>query len=239
MSRRLSRALAQDLDSISTEIAQRGRRINLEDRITRSVEYSAVGETSDLDPFADLLEQYVKVFADTPRSRALGQLARERGVWQSLLKWNRLVSSWRVQKDITTLNRLEQTTRFLADNPWFPAADRVADYKKHLEAMSRAMTRQSLPRRRLVQLFSDILVQSIWMIKVRDPKSTSKCYYMKQSPSEGTNLIHYLGGFDGRERARAIITAFIVYSDWSPQTKIANKYGIDLRRARHLPIGIG
>ena len=234
----LSRALAQDLDSIRTEITQRERRINLEERITRSVEYSAVGETSDLDPFADLLEQYVKAFADTPRSRALSQLARERPVWQSLLKWNRLVSSWRDQKDITTPealhDRLERTTSFLAGNPWYPAADRVADYKKHLEAMSRRDDKADSPKRRLVQLFSDILVQSIWMVKVKDPNSTSKCYYMKQSPSEGTNLIHYLGGFDGRERARAIITAFIVYSDWSPQTKIANKYGIVLRQGSAL-----
>ena len=239
----LSRALAQDLDSIRTEITQRERRITLEERITRSVEYSAVGETSDLDPFADLLEQYVKAFADTPRSRALSQLARERPVWQSLLKWNRLVSSWRDQKDITTPealhDRLERTTSFLAGNPWYPAADRVADYKKHLEAMSRRDDKADSPKRRLVQLFSDILVRSIWMVKVRDPNSTLKCYYMKQSPSEGTNLVHYLGGFDGRERARAIITAFIVYSDWSPQTKIANKYGIVLRRARRSPIGIG
>ncbi len=230
----LSGALTHDLDSIRTEVAQRERRINLEDRITRSVEYSAAGETSDLDPFADLLEQYVKALAGTPRSRAVGQLATERRIWQSLLKWNRLVSSWRDQKNITTANRLEQVTRFLADNPWFPASDHLADYKKHLEAMSKRDDKVDSPKRRLVQLFSDILVQSIWMVKVKDPNGASKCFYMKQSPSEGSNLIHYLGGFDGQERARAIVTAFIVYSDWSPQTKIANKYGIVLRQGSSL-----
>jgi len=228
----LSRALAQDLDSIRTEITQRERRINLEDRITRSVEYSAVGETNDLDPFADLLEQYVKAFPDTPRARAFGQLRRERPVWQSILKWNRLAAGWRAQKDTPSPkelhDRLERTTSFLAGNPWYPAADRVANYKKHLEAMSRRDDKADSPKRRLVQLFSDILVQSIWMMRVKDPNGTSKCYYMNQPPSERANLIRYLGGFDGRERARAIIMPFVVYSDWSPQTKIANKYKIVL-----------
>jgi hypothetical protein len=196
------------------------------------VEYSAVGETNDLDPFADLLEQYVKAFADTPRSRALGQLARERPAWQSILRWNRLASSWRAQENIPSpealLDRLEKTTSFLAANPWYPDADRLADYKKLLEAMSRRDLKADSPKLRLVQLFSDILVQSIWMVKVKDPNGTSKCYYMNKHPNEGSNLIRYLGGFDGRERARAIIMAFIVYSDWSPQTKIANKYKIVL-----------
>jgi len=108
------------------------------------------------------------------------------------------------------------------------------NYKKHLEAMSRRDDKAESPKRRLVQLFSDILVQSIWMVKVKDPNSTSKCYYMKQPPGEGSNLIRYLGGFDGRERARAIIMPFAVYSDWSPQTKIANKYKIVLRQGSAL-----
>jgi hypothetical protein len=224
----LSRALAQKLDSIRADLTQRERRLQLEDQITRAVEYSAAEETRDLDPYADLLRQYIKAVPDVPRSRAFGQLDRERSAWKSVVEWNHLASAWRTEANGLTAqtlrDRLERTTKFLAENPWFPAFDQVVEYQKHLEALSRRDLKADAPGRRLVQLLSDPFVESIWMVRVKDSKAKSKCYYLNQPFRGESNLIRYVGGYDGRERPKAIVKANIEYSGWSPQTRIATQY---------------
>ena len=90
--------------------------------------------------------------------------------------------------------------------------------------MARRDLKTDAPKRRLLQLFSDVLVQSVWVLKVKETNGDSKYYYMSSRFDGKSNAIHYLGGFDGRERSKSIILPRVVYSDWSPQTKIASKF---------------
>jgi hypothetical protein len=223
----LSHALGEKLEAVRKEIAQREQRQRLEDEITESVAYSVDRDPVAIEAFIESLATYAKSFPNSPRSKAFALLEKERPAWQAVSKWARLTSAWRDEGEPVGTEkikvRLDQAARFLAENPSFPDLERAELYRKHLESMSRRDSGAESPRRRLNQLFSDILVESIWMVRVREPKSRGKCYYMAKRPTEG-NRILYLGGFDGRERAKAIITANIDYSDWSPQTKIAVKY---------------
>jgi hypothetical protein len=224
----LSRALAQKLDGIRAEIDRHGREAQLVSQLTRAVEYSAAGETLDLDPFAERLKDYAKALPDTPRARAFGELERECTAWRAVFRWNRLAASWRHEGISVTAPklraRLEQTSKFLAENPRHPDAEQVAAYQRHLEAMARRDLKTDAPKRRVLQLFSDVLVQSVWVVKVKESNGDSSCYYMRSRLDGKSNAIHYLGGFDDRERSKSISLSRVVYSDWSPQTKIANKF---------------
>jgi hypothetical protein len=224
----LSRVLAQKLDGIRTEIDRHGREVQLVNQLTRAVEYSAAGETLDLDPFAELLKEYAKAIPNTPRARAFSELERESPAWRAVFRWNRLAASWRHEGiSVAAPNlraRLEQASKFLAENPRHPDAEQVAAYQRHLEAMARRDLKTDAPKRRLLQLFSDVLVQSVWVVKVKETNGDSSCYYMNRRFDGKSNAISFLGGFDGRERSKNITLSRVVYSDWSPQTKIANKF---------------
>ena len=145
-----------------------------------------------------------------------------------MFRWNRLAAAWRHEGIGVTApklrTRLEQTSKFLAENPRHPDAEQVAAYQRHLEAMARRDLKTDAPKRRLLQLFSDVLVQSVWVLKVKESNGDSSCYYMRSRFDGKSNAIHYLGGFDDRERSKSITLSRVVYSDWSPQTKIANKF---------------
>ncbi len=164
----------------------------------------------------------------THLARAFSELERERSAWQAVFRWNRLSAAWRREGITVTTQklrtRLEQTSKFLAENPRHPDAEQVTAYQRHLEAMARRDLKTDAPKRRLLQLFSDVLVQSVWVLKVKETNGDSKSYYMSSQFDGKSNAIHYLGGFDGRERSRSIILQRVIYSDWSPQTKIANKF---------------
>ena len=71
----LSRVLAQKLDGIRTEIDRHGREVQLVNQLTRAVEYSAAGETLDLDPFAERAQR-LRQSPSRHASRASLQRAR-------------------------------------------------------------------------------------------------------------------------------------------------------------------
>jgi hypothetical protein len=224
----LSHVLGEKLEAVRKDIALREQRLRLEDEITESVAYSVDRDTVAIEPFIESLANYVKSFPDLPRAKAFALLEKERPAWQTVSRWAKLTSAWRDEgAPVGTEKikaRLDQAAKFLAESPSFPDLERAELYRKHLESMSRRDSGAESPKRRLNQLMSDPLVESIWMVRVKEASSPGKCYYMAKRPSEGSNLIRYLGGFDGRERAKAIISAHIDYSNWSPQTLVAVKY---------------
>ena len=68
------------------------------------------------------------------------------------------------------------------------------------------------------------MVENLWMLKVRESDTHSKCYYLDSEPDDKSVLIRHLVGFDAKKRSTPIVKASIVYSGWSPQTKIAKRF---------------
>ncbi|APW60108.1 hypothetical protein [Paludisphaera borealis] len=233
------RVLSLKLDAMRAEQEGRKQRRRLEEQMTSAVAYSADDEPRDLDAYTELIQKYIKNYPDSPRSRAMAKVEPERAIWQTITKENRLLASWQVPESTATSEQLSARAAacktFLAENPNDPSALRLTEYQAHLEAMARRDLRVDNPRNRLKQLFSDILIDSVWVVKVKNPPSRPKSYFLTKQPSEDSNLLRYISGFDGRERAKPIVKANIIYSSVSPQTKIGVRYKAIFSRAAMIP----
>lgn len=228
----LAREVEKRLEGLQSSIdVERRQR-----RIEREMNQLLRGSPRDgLVPFADyanLLHQYASTQPNSPRSQAVEQAIRELPAWQSVAKWNELVEAWRKEPAGWSLRKVqarqEACTRFLALHPQYPDAVKVNEYWTHLEAILKRASGPDSVRQRLRQLFSDILIGSIWMVEVKEFRSLPKRYYLREKPREGSNLVHFITGFDGKERVEAIIRENIDYSDWSPQSKVADKFKVVL-----------
>jgi hypothetical protein len=230
-----ARVLGRRVDEVADGMEQEQRRISMEAEMSRCLKYSLSQGKAEIREYAGLLQKYVQLSPDSPRGKSFLQVSRESPAWESVSEWNQLVRKWRDEGPCLTAEqahrRLEACAKFFAENPQFPDVDLVAAYKASLEAIERREFGAESVKRRFEILLSDPMIESIWMVEIKDLRPTSTKYYMTQRPDEGSNLIKYIVGFDGRERRKPIVKALIIYSDRSPQTMIADRFKSRLKQA--------
>src|SRR5207248_8628244 len=137
--------------------------------------------------------------------RAFTTTLKEQPLWDAVAAWDRLTAGWRSDRAAIAPQeakvRAEQCRQFLVQHPGSPDADRVAAYQRSMEAVARRGTDGDGALARLQRLLTDILVDNLWMVTVKTPTSaTSRRYYLTQQPSPDAPSVHYLAGFDGKER---------------------------------------
>jgi hypothetical protein len=228
----LARALGEKLEGIQSGIDRQHRRSSIEQDLVRSVQYSLTEERDSFADYASLLQKYAATQPDSPQAKALEAVSRELPAWEAVVEWNHMVRPWQKEAPEWSVRkadaRLKACTKFLAEHPQFPDSEAANEYKKHLEAIVRRDSGAESLKRRFQQLLSDLLVDSIWMVKVKEFRSPSKKYYLKEKPKEGSNLVLFIVGFDGKDRTKPIVKALIEYSDVAPQSKIAAKFKVVL-----------
>jgi hypothetical protein len=228
----LARELVLKLEGVQKRMDREGRRRSIEKDMARLLQSSQAIDRSPFAEYVGLLQKYAATQSDTPEAKALESVSREQPAWESVFEWNRLVRAW--QKDASEWSskkaqaRLEVCAKFLAEHPQSPDSAETNKYKSHLEAIVRRDSGAESLKRRFQELLSDVLLDSIWMLEVKEFRSLPKKYYLTDKPKEGTNLIRFIVGFDGKERTKPIVTANITYADLAPQSKIAARFKVVL-----------
>lgn len=208
----------------------RARRLKTaEDQLTITATY-APGASFDHNRFADFLGDYAKALSDSTRAEEVARVRKEARIWQAIVAWGQLVDRWSKEgTDLTPAEatiRLDACSKFINDHSWYPGMIAARKYKGDLEAIaSRRGGAPQSPVGRLRALLSDSMIDAVWMVQVsRQFGGDPDRYYLAKKPDEGSNLLQYIENFDRRERSRTIVLQYIKYSDWSPQTKLADKY---------------
>jgi hypothetical protein len=224
----LATAFSQKIDKTHAMLEQRRKQGQLEEELTGALAYSARGSSGNLVNFANELDTYIKLSPDEPHVPALRQTRDEQNLWSSIEEWARLVEGWKDEPAGAAPHdpkaRAEQCSRFLTQHPATPDAAEIAIYQRHLEAIDRRGPGADSAIAKIKRLLTDILVENLWMLKVRESESRFVCYYLDSEPGDTSVLIRHLVGFDAKKRSTPIVKASIVYSAWSPQTKIANRF---------------
>ena len=220
--------LSQRLEALRRELDHRNLRARLETEITDAVAYSSTTRRADLAKFTSGLDDYIKAFPDHPRSRAFSKVRGEQSLWNAVEAWNQLAVGWKDGLAGSNIQnskvRAEQCARFAAQHPGAPQAADIALFQKHFEAIYRRGFGAESANAKIQRLLSDILVENLWMLKLKEPNDSIKKYYLTRKPDELGNFITCVVAFDGKEQRKAIVADRIKSSDWSPQTRIAAKF---------------
>lgn len=222
-------AVTARLNNLGADFDRARRLKTAEDQLTIAATYAPTA-FFDPDRFADSLDAYAKALSDSNRAEEVARVRKEARIWKAVVAWDQLLDRWSEKgADLSPVQasiRLEACSKFINDHSWYPRMEFVETYKEELEATSsRSAGGPQSPAGRLRALLSDSMIDAVWMVQVRrqlggDPD----CYYLARRPDEGSNLLQYIENFDRRERSRTIVLQNIRYSDWSPQTKLADKY---------------
>ena len=73
----------------------------------------------------------------------------------------------------------EQCDRFLAQHTGAPDAAEISVYKKHLESIDRRGPGADSATAKIQRLLADILVDNVWVLKVRQSETRFKNYYVE------------------------------------------------------------
>ena len=139
--------------------------------------------------FADILDNYIKLFPDDPRAREFKQTRDEHALWSSVEEWNQLVEGWKEEPAEAAPHdpkaHAEECGRFLTQHPATPDAAEIASYQKYLEAIDRRGPGPDSATAKIQRLFSDILVENLWMLKVRESETTVTVNYYLDCGADG------------------------------------------------------
>jgi hypothetical protein len=233
-------ALGEKLAAIRTRLDRSRQHGRVEDEITAVIAYSPTKTSIDVAGFVTALDHYIKDFPDEPRSAAFKKTKEEQPLWKALQAWNAASALWK-PGDTAQMTAQEAKLRgdlcgkFLGQNSGFPSAAEILMYQKYLEAIARRASSDESPTAKIRSLFTDILVDHVWMVTIRDEadannKAVVKRYYTTKQPIEDHTFVRFnsIVSFEGKELARAILKERITYLGLSPQSKIAERFGPDL-----------
>ncbi len=159
-------------------------------------------------------------------------MLKERALWESLDAWSRLATEWKpVPGGLApeeAKSRAALFAEFLNRHPGFPNADTVNAYRKLAEAVARRTPGvENSPPAKLHRLFSDILIDKVWMVTISsresDGRMLARKYYTTNRPVEKNARVYFMSliSFNGKEQARTFTDDRVVSRDLSPQSKIA------------------
>jgi hypothetical protein len=233
-------ALSEKLAAIRSRLDRRRQRGRVDDEITAVTAYSPTKSLIDIAGFVTALDHYIKEFPDDLRSAAFKKTKEEQTLWKGVQAWNAAAGLWK-PGDTAQMTAQEAKLRgdlcgkFLAQNSGFPSAAEILMYQKYLEAIARRAASDESPAAKIRSLFTDILVDHVWMVTTKDDadansKSTVKRYYATKQPIDDGNFVRFncVISFEGTEKARTILKDRVAYLGLSPQSKIAERFGPDL-----------
>ncbi len=228
----LAQDLGQKLDGTRTHLAQVHLQTQELDEITAAVAYSPAGPRAIAGQLAQVLQAYIQADPAAPRSRAFQDVLKERALWESLDAWSQLAAGWKPAPEglapEEAKSRAAICAQFLSQHPGFPNAEAVDAYRKLAEAVARrAPGIENSPPAKLQRLFSDILVDKVWMVTVNSKESDGRIlarkYYTTSRPVEKQAYVQFMSliSFNGKEQARTFTSDRVVSRGLSPQSKIA------------------
>ena len=184
----LATVLAQRIDATHAMLERRRKQAQLEEDITDAVAYSAKGGTGNMVKFASSLDNYIKSFPDDPALCEFKQTRDEQALWYDVEEWNRLVEEWKDDPAGAAPHdpkaRAEQCGRFLPQHTGTPDAAEIALYQKYLEAIDHRGPGADSATAKIQRLLSDILVDNLWVLKVRESDTRFKSYYLDSQPGD-------------------------------------------------------
>jgi hypothetical protein len=231
----LAAALTEKVETVRSRLDKRRKQIRIEDEITAAIAFLPTTKNGDFVVFADGLGRYIKLAPDDPRSIAFQKTRDEQPLWHAAEAWAALASSWKRQPDGLAAQearlRAQVCSQFLIQHPNVPGRDEIARYQKSLEAIARRAPGNNSPTTNLRRLFSDVLVENVWMVTTHDGndlrnKAIVRHYYSRKQPAEGDDPMRFnaMVSFDGKVLARLIAKDRITYLGLSPQSKIAEQF---------------
>ena len=175
----LATALSQKVDATHAMLEQRRKQAQLEEDLTEAVAHSAKGGAANMVKFASVLDNYIKSFPVDPRTRQFILTRDEQSLWSGVEEWNRLVEEWNNEPPGAAPHdpkaRAAQCDRFLAQHTGTPDGAEIALYKKHLDSIDRRGTAPMASATAKIQrLLADILVENVWVLKVRESDTRFK-----------------------------------------------------------------
>ncbi|MHB1560290.1 MAG: hypothetical protein ACYC61_22795 [Isosphaeraceae bacterium] len=203
--------------------------------VTTAVAYSPAALWNNAGQLTRALEECIKADPTSPRSRAFQEVVNERPLWESLVAWNRVSAGWKPMAD--ELNPREAGARapacgqFLDRHPVFPDAEAAGAYKRLVEAISRrTIGVDNNPIGRINRLFSDILVERVWMVTISNRQAGGRVinshYYAPKQPIDTGSFVRFtsLISFNGKEEAHIFNFDIVSSRGLSPQSRIASDF---------------
>jgi hypothetical protein len=228
----LATVLGNKIDATQARVDLRRRQKRIEEEITDAVANTSTTGPGKLVNFANGLDVYIKAFPDDPRSVVFRQTRDEQSLWYDVEAWNELAAGWKGQhtglSSDEAKHRAELCGQFVTRHPGFPGITDIVRYQRNAEAIARRSSLDGSPVTNLRRLLSDIFVNHIWMITIKDEslitgKSTIKRYYTTKQPEESRDYYRFnsIISFDGKELARTMHKDRIIFLGLSPQSKVA------------------
>ncbi len=222
----LERCRAQ-LETARQNQAMRERLVQDERKITQAVEKLP----DDLDGYLTALQDSVRAFPGTARSRAFEQVLAEQANWKGFLLWVKLAAGWKPTLDQVepwaARARAEECRKLLASQPLMPETATAKDFQAFFEAIGRRDGEDGGLRKSLNSLYTDRLLDGLYAVRIKVGDDPAKVYYATTRPQDmagGGKKFDYLIGFDGRTRSVTQSRAFVMSSELSAQSAIAAEF---------------
>jgi hypothetical protein len=228
----LAQVLRQKLDETSDRFDERLRQLTLLVKITEAATYSVADQPDRLDLFAAGLEDYLKSFPSQPCSHAFQKTLNERPLWDSVRAWNRLVSDWKNDRDglaaAEARRRAMACGQFRAQHVNSPDSADIATYEKYAWGISRRAAGPDNPGKKLREVFSNVLIERVWMVTVKDSHKgeVGDRHYTFDQPTVKGEFVVFSSIInpDGKKLSRTLARDLVRSIDLSPQSKIADKF---------------
>ncbi|HEV3205258.1 MAG TPA: hypothetical protein VGY77_12775, partial [Gemmataceae bacterium] len=226
--RGLTRSLAVRLEPIRQAPGQMEHEKQLVERFS-----TALVGGNDIEDYAKMVQEYVKVFPLTPRGKSFQKSLTEKEAWQGVIEWNGMMKSNQNNllgvSPATAKSRLEQIRDFQKDHPQFVDSQIVGNYRLCLEAIAQQDENDGKSAaRELRQLFSSNLIKDLWILQ----EGQDTYYYLPQNPKtkidevrkEGGELvpIKHLSGQQGKIVTKNIPVPRITKTYRAPQSVIGD-----------------
>jgi hypothetical protein len=218
--------LARRFAAAEASIDMQTRQSELIDRLTRALQ-----SDQGVDAYLAAMDDYIRSFPETPRSRAFKDVKQERPLWEQLFKWHALFGPYAGKPFALTTaqarSQLEPYHDFLKDYPAPIDGARIQDYVRCLEALAEQDAgAKGTAAARLRDLFGALYIKGLWFLELPN----EKVYYLAQDPTKdlesakkkaGYLNVKYLVGFDASDKPKLIKYEDIQKSGQAPQSAIA------------------
>ena len=222
----------QKLDAVSDRFDQLHRQWLLEDEMTSAVAFSNAENSHRLGVFASRLADFVKAYPTDRCSAAFQQTLKERPLWEAVEAWNGLATRWNKPHDALRPQeaglRAKDCGEFLAKYPGFAGKQEVEEYRRYLQTIARRGSGKESPAATLQNVFSNPLIENIWMILVGGGpgEQFAQRFYTRAKPVERDKSLLFVSIFakEDRKTQQSIPLDRITSRDLSPQSKIAAQF---------------
>ncbi len=203
-------------------------RYELREKSNKKLLFALTAEKETTKKYLNAVRECASLERGLPRAENFNKVLDEERAWSSVVAWRDLTRDWisggPINNADLSASRAQQCSGFIDERPDFVDIETVKFFLKLFQAQSARKSKEG-PINGLRSLFSDPLVDNVYVLKITENESTntyySKTFYSRKPKSLRYEPFHYLIDFDCRTQSKTPAPQANVICSQSPQSKLA------------------